>query len=59
MTDSIRRHGIQLETGEIRQQYARYNASVDAAAEDQPMLAALLDTGSEAPRAATAAASGN
>ncbi|MFO0898504.1 MAG: hypothetical protein U0836_13870 [Pirellulales bacterium] len=53
--ESIRRHGILLEAREIEQEYARYNASDEAAPEERQILAALLEA-LEAPRAAAAAA---
>jgi CheY-like chemotaxis protein len=41
---SVQRHGILLTSGEMLQQYDRYNASEAEPAESQELLASILDT---------------
>jgi hypothetical protein len=41
---SVSRHGILLTSGEMLQQYDRYNASSSEPAESQELLASILDT---------------
>jgi alkylated DNA repair dioxygenase AlkB len=41
---SVHRHGILLTSGEMLQQYDRYNASEAEPAESQELLASILDT---------------